>query len=315
MPNWEFLLIALSLLVLAFWFISKNYKQIYKGYKIDWSDKLFFLKVFWILIKTSISLFVIILIHNLFHHEKYLPMMLLGLVFIVISILQSEYARVGFQSRIKYILNYIERTFLKRKKEVLNLFKGLEHDEFDRYLMSVKVLLLIVLFFIFLSQLGILVITNLFFVIVISSLVILTFILNNLIYFGFTSLIVLQYNPELITFSNFSFYIISIAFIITFIGMLFDSIFNQRICIITGSFYIKDIHFDDKFKLVYRTRKILIYQNKINRMYYLHYRSVGYVLSFESYYDAKLYKSIQKKMIHTGKMFLIKNKSNLKKWL
>ncbi len=315
MLNWEFLLIALSLTILAFWFISKNYRRFYKNYKIDWSDKLFFLKVLLILFKTCISLFVIILIHNLYHNEKYLLMMVFVVAFIAASILQSEYARVGFQARIKYINIYIQRTFLKSKKEVQRLFKGFENDEFDRYLLIVKILLLLVLFFIFLSQISILIITNLFLLIVIYSLILLTFILNNLIYFGFTSFIVLQYSSELIKFNNFNFYIISIAFIITFIGMIFDSIFNQRICIITGSYYIKSIHFDEKFNLVYRTGKIQIFQNRINRMYYLHYRTVGYVLAFESYYDAKIYKSIQKKMIHLGKIYLIKNKSNLKKWL
>lgn len=315
MPDWIFLLIALSLVVIAMWFIRKNYKHFYRGYKVDWSDKKFFLKLLLIFLKTSISLFAIIIMHNFYHNEQYVYMILLAIAYIAISILQSEYARVGFQSRIKFIINYVERIFLKRKKQAQNLLKGLDNDDFDRYLVVVKVLLLIILFVIFLSQIGYFLLTNLIYVLIVSSFIILTFILNSLIYFGFTSLILMQTIPGVISFSNFNYYILSISLVIIFIGMLFDRIFNERICVITGNYYIKHIDFDDHYNIVYRMNKIVIYQQKINRMYYVYYRSVGYVISFESYYDAKQYKSVLKKMVNSGKKFLIKNKQNLKKWL
>lgn len=315
MPDWIFLLITLSLLIIAMWFIRKNYKHFYKGYKIDWNDKMFLLKLLWLLIKTSISFLGIIIMHNLYHDEQYVYMIFFGVVYISISILQSEYARVGFQSRIKFIFNYVERVFLKRKRQAQNLLKGLDNDEFDRYLMVVKVLLLIILFIIFLSQIGYFLLTNLVYVIIVSSFIILTFLLNNLIYFGFTSLVLLQSIPGVISFGSLNYYILSIAFVIIFIGMLFDAIFNQRICVITGNYYIKHVNFDESFNMVCRLNKIVVYQQQVNRMYYIHYRSVGYVLSFESYYDAKEYKSILRKMINSGKKFLVKNKQNLKKWL
>jgi len=315
LTDWKFLLITISLLVIALWFISKNYRQLYKGYKIDWSDKKFILRLLFLLMKAVLSLFVIIIMHNLYHNESYLYMMMTGIAYVAVSILQSEYARVGFQSRIKFILNYIERVFLKKKKEAQNLFRGLGNDEFDRYLVIVKVLLLIILFFVFLSQIGYFILGNLFYVAVISSFFLLTFLLNSLIYFGFTSLVLLQYAPGIIDISSANYYILSVAFVIIFIGMLFDNVFNERICIITGSFYIKDISFDDHYHFVYRTNRIAMYQHKTNRMYYVYYRSVGYVISFESYYDAKEYMSIIKKMIEMGKRFLIKNKKRLEEWL
>ncbi|XFA98112.1 hypothetical protein ACAG96_04320 [Candidatus Izemoplasma sp. B36] len=315
MPNEIFLIFTFSLVVLAIWFIRKNYRHFYKGYKIDWSDNKFVFKLLFILLKTIISLTLVIILHNLYHNEHFILMIIFSAIYIALSIFQSEYARVGFQSRVKYIINYIERIFLKRKKQAITIFKSLDNDEFDKYLIVVKILLLIILTFIFLSQISYFILTNLFYVMIISSFFLLTFILNSLIYFGFTSLVLLQYIPNAINFSSINYYIVSVAFIIIFIGLLFDSIFNERICIITGNYMIKHVKFDDNFNFVHRTSKVVIYQHNINRMYYLHFRTVGYVISFESYYDAKEYKSIIRKMIISGKKFLIKNKSSLEKWL
>lgn len=313
--NWPFLLIAFALIVIAFWFISKNYRHFYKGYKVDWRDRRFILRLLLIFVKTLVSLFVIVMIHNLYHEELYFSMLFLAVGYVFVSIIQSEYARVGFQSRFKYIINYIGRIFSNKKKQALKLFKGLNNDEFDRYLTIVKVLLLVILYIIFLSQIGFFILGNLYYVLVVSSLFLLTFILNNLIYFGFTSLVLLQFVPEAMTLSNVNYHILVIAFIIIFIGMLFDNIFNERICVIKGNYYIKHIKFDNHYQVIRWTSKIVIYQHKISRIYYIHYRSVGFVIAFESYYDAKTYKSILKKMIVTGKRFLVKNKESLKSWL
>jgi len=315
MPKYGYLFIALGLIFLAFFFIRRNYKQIYQGYKADWSEPTFIWKLVLTFVKSCISLFVIVILHNLYHLEEYTLMIVITVAFIGLAIFQSSYARIGFFSRYKFIINYIKNIFSKRNKQAKHLLDNLNNDEFNRYLIIVKVLLLFVLFFIFLSQISFFILTNLYYVIIVSSFIILSFILNSLIYFGFTSLVLLQALPEIITLGNLNLHILLVAFLIIFIGLLFDGIFTERICIIRGNYYIKNINFDSNYKFVRKTSRIAIYQNQVNNNYYVHYRTVGYVIVFESYYNAKEYKSVLNKMIRRGKRFLIKNKKELEMWL
>ncbi|MBN2604700.1 MAG: hypothetical protein JXR62_02605, partial [Bacilli bacterium] len=135
-------------------------------------------------------------------------------------------------------------------------------------------------------------------------LLLLTFALNNIIYFGLVSLMIFQYDPVSITLSHGHPAILILSYLVLIIGLTIETRFDNRMCHIVGSRVVKQVDFSTGFIPVLYKKQYFVYQNVLSGNYYIYYRLNGIVLLFESYYDAKLSKAVVKKMIFKGKQYL-----------
>jgi hypothetical protein len=301
-----FISIALPIILLLFavWFMRLNYR----AYFINWRKELTFQKVLKyglpIIIKSSILYFLIIVIHNYVHSEHRLELVLFILLFFVLSITQSAYSIGGFVSRIKFIFNYSVKQFNKKSEEADKFIARLFHDSFSKYTFFVKVVITASFLVFFLPNIGLFIASNIYFFLIIISFLLLSFMLNNIIYFGLISLMIFQYDPVSISFVNVNVIVVILSYLVLVAGFVIETRFDNRMFLIVGSRLIKKMNFGTKYYKMLQTRHHVVYQNTLNKNYYVYYRLNGIVLIFESYYDAKLSIFIVKKMIQKGIQYL-----------
>lgn len=269
-----------------------------------------------IIIGKSIAGFLIIFFVNYFFNAERLGLTYVFLIlFIAYSFLQSTYSRTGFTSRIRFIVSYIHVLISKRRKLVQKYFNNLYDYEFYKYVVIVKIILLVIVTFVFITNFSFFLISNIYYIMIIISVIFLTFILNNLIYFGLVSFLVLRFNQifDSITQANVIFVLVAFAFVV--LGVVIETIFNERILVIRGSRMIKSVDFSKNYKIVKIKLSYAVYQNMLTKQYYVYYRRIGYVIIFDSYFDAKLSWSVIGKMVRKGRKYLIKNNKNFELWL
>ncbi|MBU1020454.1 MAG: hypothetical protein KJ847_04505 [Firmicutes bacterium] len=294
----------ITLLVLAAWFMRINYNSYFK----NWRKELSPIKLLYygsqIFVKSSIIFGLIILIHNRFHQDSQIEVLLFVLLFILFSITQSAYSIGGFNSRIKYIFGYTLKMFHKKSNEVEVIADKIIKNNFSKYSFFVKTVVATAFLIIFLPNIGLFVISNIVYFLVIISLILLTFVLNNIIYFGLISLMIFQYQHDSMTLDNLNILVMTLSYLVLVIGLTIETRFDNRMCHIVGSRVIKQIDFKNGFIPVLYKNQYYVYQHVINKNYYIYYRLHGIVLLFESYYDAKLSKAVVRKMIFKGKQYL-----------
>lgn|GEM_PF-1566000 len=298
------IVLPISLLILAIWFIRINYNS----YIYNWRNELTVKKIFYYgvpaIIKSAVLLFLVIFIHNHFHSDHYLELTLFITIYIVVAIIQSAYSFGGFISRFKYISTYALKLFRTKSMEAETFKDKLLENSFIRYSLLIRSLIVISFLVLFLPNISIFVVSNIFYFLVVISLLLLSLVLNNLIYFGLISLMIFQYDPTEISFINVNYVVLILSYLTILVGMVIETRMDNRMFKMIANRMIKDINFKKGYIQIYQTKQTIVYQNTVNKYYYVYYRLHGIVTVFESMFDAKISNSIIRKMIFKGTQYL-----------
>ena len=299
-------ILAVLLLILGFWFIKNNYRS----YMTNWRKEITVRKLYSygiIAVVKSLVLFVlIIVIHNYFHSDHRIELIMFILIYILLAIFQSAYSFGGFLSRIKYIFNYSINIFKKRSKDAETFRHEVFDDSFSKFSSLIRVLVFISFIIFFMPNITLFVFSNFLYVLLVVSLLLLSLVLNNIIYFGLISLIVFQIDPVGISFGSVNLGVLFLSYFIILIGIVIETRMDNRMFRLVASRMVKSLNFDKGYEIVYYRKNIVVYQNVINKNYYVYYRMNGIVTVFESMFDAKLTDFLVRKMIFKGTQYLRK---------
>lgn len=305
------IVIPVLLLILAVWFMRLQYR----AYFINWREEITFRKSVSygipILIKSIVIFVLIILIHNRFHNDQKLELVLYIALFIIFSVIQSAYSTGGFKSRVKVITHFSHKYFNKYSKEADDFIDKIRNASFERYSYLIRILLLIAFITTFLPNIGLFVASNIAVFLFIMSLILLSVMLNNLIYFGFISLMIFQFDPVTLNIIHSNHIVLALSYLVILVGLIIETRLDNRMFSMVGNRAIKNVDFKKGYVKVYTGKSTLVYQNILNRYYYVYFRKHGIVIMFESLYDAKLTKAIVKKMIFKGTQYLQVNEEAL----
>ncbi|QMS84596.1 hypothetical protein [Candidatus Xianfuyuplasma coldseepsis] len=299
--------LPIVLLTIAFWFIIRQYRIMFINWHKELSVKKIALYSGQIIVKTVVVLLLIILIHNRFHEDQLLEVLLfVGLLF-TFAIVQSAYSFSGFVARIHYIYRYAS-TFFKRHSETANEMKDKYQGTIkSSYSYLIKLLILIAFIITFLPNITLFVLSNVVYVIVIIGLLLIAALLNNVIYFGLTTLIIFQYDPASISLVDANYLVMSVSFIVLAIGFIVETRMDNRMFFIKAVKTVKSFKFYLGYEMVYESNSIIIYQNVINHYYYFYYRITGLVIVYDSLMDLRETKFLTYKMIQKGTQYLRAN--------
>lgn len=296
--------LPIVLLTIAFWFLLRQYRIVF----INWRHELTIQKILYysvqVLIKALIMLGLIIMIHNTFHSDHLLELTLFIGVFFIFSIIQSAYSLGGFIARIKYIYYYAKDFFTKRSMDATVFRNKIKIVTSQPYSFVAKLIIIIAFVVIFIPNITLFVTANILYLFFIFFLLLIAALLNNVIYFGVTALIIFQYDPVSITFSDMNWYVVVLTFMILLIGFVVETRMDNRMFFVKQIMSVKSFNFKLGYEEIYRSNTIIIYQNYINHFYYFYYRVTGLVIVYESLVDLRISPMIAKKMIQKGTQYL-----------
>jgi hypothetical protein len=300
--------VAALLIMTAVFFIRNNYQRLIRNFKTIFIYDDVYAKIFWVVIKSILVLSMIFGVRSLIQFDYIVWAAILFGWFVVFSFLQSSYSRAGLVTRIHIMKQYFQN-LVKESKTILdtNVYQKNQRD-MKKYLLLVKLVLFFFIGVVNVANLSWLLFTNVLQLVALLSIVLLTFILNNVFYFGVVAYIILLSHPGITGIGDINWIIVSYAFFTILIGMIFEMIFEEKMLIITQVRLVKDYKSTLEYEQVYDSRTVVVFQNPASKEYYVYYRTVGFVVVFESYYNAKQFRTIMKKMIHDGKRFLLYNK-------
>ena len=298
------IVLPILLMVLAAWFIGMNYRS----YLLNWRKELTFKKIVYYgvpaVIKSVVFLILVIIIHNYFHSHNNIELLLFIILYVLMAIFQSAYSLGGFLSRIKYISKYSLFMFRKKSMDAENFKDKVIDETFMKYSLLLKLFIIISFIIIFIPNISVFIVSNIFYFLMILSLLVLSLALNNIIYFGIVSLMIFQFDPIEISFLEVNYIVLFLSFMTILIGMVIETRMDNRMFRIVASRMIKSLNFSNGYIKIYHRKDIVVYQNILNKHYYIYYRMNGIVTVFESVLDAKLSHFIVRKMIFKGTQYL-----------
>jgi hypothetical protein len=294
------------LLVAAYFYI----KILYNNQMQNWISEITVAKVvyygFPILVKSIIALSLIILIHNNVHYDRIIEFTSFVFVFLLFAIYQSSFSISGFFGRNKYVYaTFIEHTMISSKR-LMNRIRNYDIS-FSKSVWVIKVLIVFGFLFFVVQNISIFVAVNLIFLIIILFMILFALLQNNFIYFGLVSLVIFQFNTMPITLTNIPYGILALSFVVIVIGATIETRLQRRMFILIKALPIKRLNFKLGYDLILDKKSIVVYQNMINKYYYIYYRKIGVVVVYHSLYDPKISYIVINKMIRYGKMYLSTN--------
>jgi hypothetical protein len=296
--------LPIVLIAIAFWYLLRQYKRVF----VDWHRELSVRKVGFysavILGKALITLFLIIMIHNNFHNDHRLELLLYINLFFVFAVLQSSYAFGEFKARIQYIYLYAKRFFEERSADATE-FRDRILTLFNKsYSYGIRLLIIAAFILVFLPNITVFVAANIFYVFFVLFLVLVAATLNNVIYFGLLALIVYQYDPVSMSIADMNWYVFILAFLILLIGFLVETRLDNRMFFVKTVMSVKSFRFHLGYEIIQETNDYIIYQNLVNGYYYFYFRITGLVIVYDSLVNIKQSVLLQRKMIQKGKQYL-----------
>lgn len=296
--------LPIVLLVIGFWFLLHQYRRIF----INWHKELTFRKIAFyssvILIKALLLMFLIILVHNNFHDDHIIELTLFLSLFFVFAIVQSSYSFGGFIGRIKYIYRYAKQFFQARSTNANEFRDNFNKTTNQPYSVLVKILVIILFFLVFIPNITVFVAANIIYLFFILFLLIVSMLLNNVIYFGIIGLIVFQYDPASIVISDINWYILSLTFLIILIGFVLETRMDNRMFFVKTVMSVKSFKWHLGYDRIFSSDNVIIYQNLVNHYYYFNYRITGLVIVYDSLIDIRLSPFLARKMIQKGTQYL-----------
>lgn len=303
----EDLLLGLSILILlaiAFFYSRSFYYNKMFAWRTQLSTRKFFSYLLPILLKSAISLLLIIFIHNSLRDDHWIELTLFIFVFFLFSIFQSAFSISGFFNRNKHVYgSFLE--YLSMSSKLLERASNIPQFRFFKHGgVLVKIGIIALFLLVFIPNASWFVTTNLVFIIFIIFLIALSLLQNNLIYFGLISLIVFQYNTDVITFQNIPYAILLSSYIIIAVGVFLETRLERRMFILINMMPVKRFNFNLGYELVRYQNDITIYQNTINHYYYIYFRKLGMVVVYYTELDAKISNIVVSKMVSYGKSYI-----------
>ncbi|MCF7925501.1 MAG: hypothetical protein K9L26_03110 [Candidatus Izimaplasma sp.] len=300
------IILPILMLTLAFYSMYHYQKHIFKNFIQDTAKSYAISTVFIALVKTAIALFLIVLVHNAFYDQSLTELVLLLVIFMGFSILQSAYSIGGFLTRNKLFYYQTKSIIINETKRFNQLFSWFNEQYRTHSKTLMKLVIIAVFVIVFLPNFSILLTTNLIFALLIIILVIISLAFNQLIYFGFVALLIFQYQPEVITFESMNLLLMSITFIVLFVGLSIDHRLQQKMFFLITMMPVKRFNFKLGYEKIADNKQVIIYKNIINQYYYVYFRKIGLVVVYHSEVDLKVSRVVQFKMIQYGKKYIYK---------
>jgi len=259
------------------------------------------------LLKSFLIMFLIIIIHNSVHSDHFVELLLFVLVFFVFSIIQSSFSLGSFMFRFKN-LKKTTIEFFKDKTKRADKFIHRLYDSVDGMeAVFFKVIIIFAFILIFLPNITIFITTNIIYITLILVFLIASLLLNNIIYFGIVSLMIFQFNPVSLSFDNANYIVLFSSYLVILLGLSLDNRLDSKMFSLIRVMEVKKFNFELGYDLLKQTNRIQVYQNKLNKYYFVYFRLLGLVVVYHTDIDIKLSNNMIKKLIDNSKRFLIKN--------
>lgn len=302
-----FFTIALPIILIffAFFVMYRYQKNIFRNFISETAKSYALSSVFLALFKSGVALALVIFIHNSFY-SSYIQLVLYLVVFMFFSVFQSSYSLGGFLTRNKTIYSQSKSFFSGGTKRFDNLFKWFNDRYFDRSTTLMKIAIVVVFIVVFIPNFSILLTSNILFSVAVILLIGISLFFNHIIYFGLVALLVLSNHPYVIGFDLLSIILGFLSFVILFVGFSIDYRLSQKMFFLVTMMPVKRFNFKLGYQYVADDKQVIIYQNQINKYYYVYYRKIGLVVVYYTDIDLKLSKRVQNKMIRYGKSHIVK---------
>jgi hypothetical protein len=289
----------IALLLIAYFYI----KSIYIMQLQHWRQEITLKKILFysipIILKSAFALFLIVLIHNNFHSDHILELALFISVFFLFSLYQSSFSISGFFNRNKYVYASFVQYVLMTSSKIKSVSKLRIHSSITS--VFIRALILIGFLVLMVPQVSLLITLNILFLIIIAFMIVLSLLQNNFIYFGLVSLLIFRVNEELISFSDMPYVSLILSYLILLIGAALETRLNRRMFTLITIMPVKRFNFKLGYDLIHDTKSVLIYQNVINKYYYVYYRKLGIVVVYYAMYDPSISWIVIHNMISYGK--------------
>jgi hypothetical protein len=298
------IVLPIFFILFAIWFMKYNYQKVF----YNWQKELTIKKVLFyslpITIKSIVLFILIILIHNHFHEQFWLEMLLFVFAYFIFAIVQSAYSIGGFLSRMKFLFQHTVNLLNKKNPKIDQLTENITEVLKDSIPLIVKITIVFLFLLIFTPNISLFVFGHAIYMVLIASLLLVSLLMNNLIYFGLVSLMIFQFDPITLSFVNVNYIVATLSYIVLLFGIITETRLDNRMFTLKATRMVKDFNFNLGYVTVYDKRHITVYKNKITSYYYIYYRMNGLVIVYESMFDATLSTVVIKKMITKGTQYL-----------
>lgn len=301
------IILPIVLLTLGFWYSFNIHKKYLLMWRKEASLKEFLIYSFPTFIKSIAIMFLIIFIHNTFHNHDYKELILFVLVFFVFSIFQSPWSLGGFLTKSKNLF-YSAKLFYSDKSSRADRFVNKIIDIFiGRGQILVKILIFIGFIIVFIPNITLFITTNILYFLLLFILVGLSLIMNNIIYFGFVSLMIFQFDPVSITFTNINYLVLILSYLVIIIGLSLENRLEKKMFFIITVMEVKNFNFKLGYNTLFNKKNVTLYQNALNRYYYVYFRNIGLVVVYYCDFDISLSETVMRQLVKEGKKHLLSN--------
>ncbi len=301
------IILPLILLFVGLWYTFLIHKKYMLRWRKEASLKEFLLYAFPTFIKSIAIMSLIILIHNTYHNHDYTELVMFVLVFFVFSILQSPWSLGGFLTKSKN-LYFHAKTFYRDKSTRADRFVNKIIDIFvGKGQIFIKLLIFIGFIVIFIPNITLFITTNILYFLLLVLLIGLSLIINNIIYFGFVSIMIFQYAPVSIDFTNVNYLVFTLSYLVIILGLTLENRLEKKMFYVVTVMEVRKFNFKLGYNTLLDKRNIILYQNVINRYYYVYYRNIGLVVVYYCDFDISLSNGVMRQVIKEGKRYLLKN--------
>lgn len=300
------ILCIILFLVVGYAYASNVYYKQLKNWNHEVTVKKVWIYFLPILIKSVIALSFVILVHNAFHDDHILELTLFILIFFLFSIFQSAFSVMGFYSRVKHMYgaftDYFRMSSSKMNKSLHEYALPIKSATF-----LLRFLVIVGFVVVFIPNFSLFLTVNIIFILFIGMMIILSLLLNNIIYFGMISLFVFQLEEASISFTNIPYLMLFVSFFIIVVGVTLETRLERRMFDLIRVLPVKRLNFKLGYNVILDKKDIIVYQNYVNGYYYIYFRKVGVVNVYYTMYDAKTSDIVINKMIQYGKRYLTNN--------
>jgi hypothetical protein len=255
-------------------------------------------------------MYLIILVHNSFHDDQYLEVLIFISLLFTFSVIQSPFSLGGFLTRSKNLF-YQVRTFYRDKSERADRFINKIIDIFvGKGQIMIKILIFIGFIFVFIPNITLFITSNILYFLLTIFLVSLSLLLNNVVYFGFVALLIFQFDPVSISFENVNYLVLFSSFIVLLLGLSIENRLEKKMFYLVTVMEVKRFNFKLGYHMLLDTKNTVVYQNVINQYYYVYFRKIGLVVVYYCDFDLSLSAYLERQMVREAKRYLLKQQES-----
>lgn len=304
-----FISIVLPIILTSFglYYAFHIQRKYYKEWIKDFTLQQFFIYIIPTFIKSVIIYGLIIFIHNSVHESQYVVMILYILVFFGYSIIQSSYSISAFLSRGETLVYRMTHFYQDNGERVDKFFNRLLDVIQGAGSLFVKILIIIGFFIVFIPNISLFITTNILYFLLFILLIMLSLIMNNILYFGLISLMIFQIEPVSLSFNNINFIVMGASYVVILIGLSLENRLERKMFFVVNVLEVRKLNFNLGYSQIRNNKQYILYQNQVNHYYYIYFRQIGLVVVFHCDFKVELSNHVINYMIKQGKRTLISN--------